>query len=336
MAALSPVCVTGASGFIASHIVRILLEKGYTVHGTVRDAASEAKTKHLMALPGASERLKLFSADLTGGTAQWTTAMAGCETVFHTATAVNFSTKDGENDIYKPGVQGVRDVLNAVVENGNECKTFVLTSSMAAVAPQPEPEVKAEEHWSDADKQREKGNWYGCTKTSQEKLVHDEFIGPGKVKFRFVAICPTMVFGPMIQPTVNDTMGFLLNWAKNGKGGGKAGNDSMSFVDVRDCALMHVQGMEKADAAGRYMCLYGDAVEGKENAWASLHWNDIFALLKELHPAMPDVPPCDGERVRPTCFDLRKMSTLVDVKDMRDTRSVFTDALASLKAGGHL
>ena len=31
------VCVTGAGGFIASWIVKLLLEKGYTVHGTVRN-----------------------------------------------------------------------------------------------------------------------------------------------------------------------------------------------------------------------------------------------------------------------------------------------------------
>ena len=31
------VCVTGASGFIASWLVKLLLEKGYTVKGTIRN-----------------------------------------------------------------------------------------------------------------------------------------------------------------------------------------------------------------------------------------------------------------------------------------------------------
>ena len=58
------VCVTGASGFISGHVVKQLLAKGYTVRGTVRDASNVEKTAHLMALPGAAERLQLFSASL--------------------------------------------------------------------------------------------------------------------------------------------------------------------------------------------------------------------------------------------------------------------------------
>mmetsp|Transcript_8698 Transcript_8698/g.12684 ORF Transcript_8698/g.12684 Transcript_8698/m.12684 type:complete len:141 (+) Transcript_8698:141-563(+) len=85
--ALAPgakVCVTGASGFIASHIVKQLLEKGYTVHGTVRDASNAAKTAHLTGLPGASERLKLFSAGLLDQGA-YKEAISGCCGVFHVA-----------------------------------------------------------------------------------------------------------------------------------------------------------------------------------------------------------------------------------------------------------
>ncbi|CAE8643875.1 unnamed protein product, partial [Polarella glacialis] len=46
------------SGFIASHIVRVGLERGYRVHGTVRDAKSAESTAHLRSLPGAAERLR--------------------------------------------------------------------------------------------------------------------------------------------------------------------------------------------------------------------------------------------------------------------------------------
>ena len=57
-----PVCVTGASGFIAAHIVRQLLEQGYSVRGTVRK--SPKNYPFLLGLPGASERLELVEADL--------------------------------------------------------------------------------------------------------------------------------------------------------------------------------------------------------------------------------------------------------------------------------
>lgn len=70
------VLVTGASGYIASHIVQQvalltflifwhtqLLQAGYLVRGTVRDTTNEAKVKHLKDLEG-SERLELVNADL--------------------------------------------------------------------------------------------------------------------------------------------------------------------------------------------------------------------------------------------------------------------------------
>jgi len=69
----------------------------------------------------------------------------------------------------------------------------------------------------------------------------------------------------------------------------KAKNDSMSWIDVRDCAALHIAAMENPNATGRYI-----------NVVESLHWNDNFRLLKKLYPAMAKVEDCDGEPVTPT------------------------------------
>ena len=62
----SIVVVTGASGFVGSYIVRELLQLGYRVRATVRNAKDERKTKFLRDLvPDAKHPLELFSADLT-------------------------------------------------------------------------------------------------------------------------------------------------------------------------------------------------------------------------------------------------------------------------------
>ncbi|KAF8776019.1 hypothetical protein HU200_003965 [Digitaria exilis] len=58
------VCVTGASGYIASWIVKLLLARGYTVRATVRNIADPKKTLHLRALDGAKDRLQFFQASL--------------------------------------------------------------------------------------------------------------------------------------------------------------------------------------------------------------------------------------------------------------------------------
>ena len=63
-------------------------------------------------------------------------------------------------------------------------------------------------------------------------------------RVRISSICPTMVLSPMLQADVNMTMGVFRNWLKNGVPRGKCRNDSMSFVDVRDCAAQHLATME--------------------------------------------------------------------------------------------
>ena len=62
---ISEVLVTGASGYIATHIVRILLEEGYRVRGTVRSLANEVKVNPLRELSEkAKHPLELVEANL--------------------------------------------------------------------------------------------------------------------------------------------------------------------------------------------------------------------------------------------------------------------------------
>lgn len=63
---LTVVVVTGASGYIATHVVKQLQEGGYRVRGTVRSLQDENKVKHLQDLcPDAAHKLELVEADLT-------------------------------------------------------------------------------------------------------------------------------------------------------------------------------------------------------------------------------------------------------------------------------
>ncbi|GLT53967.1 hypothetical protein SLA2020_272010 [Shorea laevis] len=80
------VCVTGAGGFIASWIVKLLLEKGYTVKGTLRNP-DDPKNAHLKELEGAKERLTLWKTDLLDYESL-KAAIDGCDGVIHTASPV--------------------------------------------------------------------------------------------------------------------------------------------------------------------------------------------------------------------------------------------------------
>ena len=91
-----PVCVTGASGFIASHIIAKLLAKGYKVRGTVRK--SPGNHAFLRNLPGAPERLELVEADLVSPET-FLPAIEGCEYVMHTASPYVINVKNPEKDL---------------------------------------------------------------------------------------------------------------------------------------------------------------------------------------------------------------------------------------------
>ena len=138
-----PVCVTGAGGFIASHTVSQLLSKGYTVHGTVRDPQS-AKNAHLLSLPHAAERLKLFAADLSDPRA-FDAPIAGCTAVIHMATAVLLGgADDGKKQIFDPGMQGLRSVL----DSAEKAATVPPAQFGTPSPPEPQHAIRSSRVWS--------------------------------------------------------------------------------------------------------------------------------------------------------------------------------------------
>ncbi|TXI81463.1 MAG: NAD-dependent epimerase/dehydratase family protein, partial [Cupriavidus sp.] len=129
----APVLVTGASGYIASWIVKYLLEAGHTVHGAVRDPGKKTGLEHLQKLsqehPG---RLKLFKADLLAPRS-YDTAMEGCEVVMHTASPFVISGfRDANEALVRPALEGTRNVLESANRIGS-VKRVVLTSSVVAI-----------------------------------------------------------------------------------------------------------------------------------------------------------------------------------------------------------
>ncbi|XP_056170516.1 phenylacetaldehyde reductase-like [Syzygium oleosum] len=93
--------VTGGTGYIASWLVKSLLQCGYAVKATVRDPNDPKKTQHLRALEGAKGRLHLCKANLQEE-GSFDSAINGCEAVFHTASPVLFSASDPQVFVILP------------------------------------------------------------------------------------------------------------------------------------------------------------------------------------------------------------------------------------------
>ena len=104
------VLVTGASGFIGSHIVANLLASGKSVRASVRDLDDPEKVDHLKALPVADGgSLELVKMDLFD-VAAVKSAVAGCSDVIHAAAALHVGNMDKQKDVVDPSLIGTQNI----------------------------------------------------------------------------------------------------------------------------------------------------------------------------------------------------------------------------------
>lgn len=249
------VLVTGVSGYIASWVVKHLLDRGYTVHGTVRSVKDQKKVAHLLALAeNTSGTLKLFEADLLvpGSFAK---AMEGCEYVIHTASPFFVTgVKDPMTQLIKPAKDGTQNVLDTASQNSS-VKRIVLTSSVAAimgdaVEGQALPSnIFTDSHWNTSSTVSHKP--YAFSKTVAEKTAWK--LAEAQTQWDLVTVNPGFVFGPSLSNRSDSTsVEFVMDLA-NGKYLFGLPEMYSSIVDVRDVSLLHVLAMETPEASGRYI-----------------------------------------------------------------------------------
>ncbi|WJX87941.1 Coumarine and phenylpropanoid biosynthesis [Trifolium repens] len=290
------VCVTGAAGFIASWIVKFLLQRGYTVRGTVRDPSNPKKVDHLLNLDGAKERLQLFKADLLEE-GSFDSIVEGCDGVFHTASPVRFVVNDPQAEVIDPALKGTLNVLKSCAKSSS-VKRVILTSSVSAVVfnTKPKnPEVVVDETWfSDPDFCRELKVWYTLSKTLAEAAAW-KFANENNIDM--VVINPTMVVGSLLQPEVNESVETILKLIN----GIPFPNKAFGWVDVKDVAHAHVNAYEIASASGRY-CLADRVV----------HYSEIARILRDLYPTLQISDKCedDGSYMLPYQISKEKAKSL--------------------------
>ncbi|KAI4302512.1 hypothetical protein MLD38_038247 [Melastoma candidum] len=285
------VCVTGASGYIASWLVKLLLQRGYSVRATVRNPDDPRKTAHLMALDGARERLRLFKAELLEEGA-FDSAVAGCDGVFHTASPVFFTAADPKTELIDPAVEGTLNVLRSC-SKAPSIKRIVLTSSIAAVSFNGKPltsDVLVDETWfSDPKFCEETKIWYILSKTLAERAAW-EFAEENRLNM--VTINPGLVIGPLLQPTVNATAEIIFNLVNGAK---TFPNTCYRFVDVRDVANAHILAYENPSASGRY-CLAGRA----------MHIQDVVKVLHDFFPTLNLPDKCEDDKSLAQTYQVSK------------------------------
>ena len=310
-----PLSIVGASGFVGSHIVKAALDRGYSVHGVMRNKDAPDKAPYLMALPGASERLTLFSGDMANE-GDFDAPLAGADCVFIACLIPTYAgptgkparemeDEQGYREIILPTVNGCLNIMRAAARQ--EVGNVVICSSTSSTNPVPSVPIKNEvDHWSDEEEQCRAKKYTSATKTVMEKAAI-EFAD--KHAMRLSIILPTGMFGPVILPSHmnNSPHAWLKSLIDGGAGRHtETPNDSSSMVHLHDLAALFLATFENPEAFGRYFGVY--------ESW---HWQDIYAELKKNLPDMNMPTPLKETPLPATGFNFTRRDSLgVHLRDI--------------------
>jgi dihydroflavonol-4-reductase len=222
--------VTGAAGFLGSHVTRQLVASGETVRVLLRASSSN---RAIADLP-----LEYVTGDLRD-TASLERAVDGVQRIFHVAADYRLWARKNR-EIYDSNVGGTKNILEAAKRAGVE--KFIYTSTVATIA------VDRSELSTEATDARleEMVGHYKRSKWHAEEEVRSA----ARAGFPAVIAMPTTPVGPWDwkpTPTGKIILDFL-----NGKMPGYV-ETGLNFVGVEDCAAGHLLVAEKGKIGERYL-----------------------------------------------------------------------------------
>lgn len=249
------VLVTGATGFIGSHVARLLVEQGNRVRALIRCTSRIDRLKSLNCEP--------VLGDLTAPESL-RAAVRGCEALFHVAADYRLWARDPQ-ELYRTNVEGTRNLLCAAQEEG--IRKIVYTSSVGVLG------IPLDGSPGNEETPVSLNDMVGHYKRSKflaeeevRRLVREEGlpvvivnpstpVGEGDIK-------PTPT-GKMIVDFLNRRMpAYVLT--------------GLNLIDVRDVAQGHLLALERGTPGERY--ILGNA---------NLTLRDILALLGEITGLKP-------------------------------------------------
>ena len=312
------ITVIGCSGFVGSHVAAAALKQNYSVVGTMRDINS-ANAEHLRAqfssITPEPDSFTLMSASAFN-TDSLSTAMDGSDGVIVCA-----GSPENKPETIELMTALANNVCDIALEK-NIGKVVFTSSTGSTNPPEGEPELKNEiDHWSDDELQYEQKKYAAVGKTRLDKIVLEK-MQSSNGKLLTATINPSMIGGPSYlgQPsTIHQFLAAVI--------GGKymkdsIPNDSMSLIDARDLAALHLAALDNPQASGRYF--------GIKNSW---HWRDILSEIERQHPGYQKPAIDSNEEIKtPTQFDLSRQKTLG--VDLRELPEIIADSLEAAKTFG--
>ena len=262
---MEKVLVTGATGFIGLHCIKQLLDRGYSVNGTLRSQDRQAEVLDSLERNNTPTRhLSLFEVDLNRDSG-WDSAIRDCNYVLHVASPFVLTDED-EDFFVKPAVEGVQRALK--FSKKHNVKKVILTSSFAAIHEtlNDRQESFDEEDWSNPNKPGI--SFYAKSKTMAE-LAAWEFMEMENPDFSLAVINPVLVMGPSLTKDIGTSNSLVKNMI-NGSVPGTP-KIHIGIVDVRDVASAHILAMESSSADGERI------IVSEKELWV----HEVAAILRD-------------------------------------------------------
>lgn len=241
--------VTGANGFVGSHVVKALLGRGYAVRAMVRP------TSDLRSLAGLD--IELVHGDILEPESL-EAAMSGCELVFHVAGVYSY-WKQQPTQLIGEAKEGMQFILQAAKNAG--VKRVLVTSSSVTLGTTNQKQILDEANPGSLEGEPA----YVLAKKAQADVAKEWASGNG---LDIVVLHPTVVVGDHdygLTESNHHIIGYLHDPFKTSWIGG------CNIVSVQDVAMGHVLAAEKGRPGENYIL-------GGEN----LEWQALHQLISSL------------------------------------------------------
>jgi dihydroflavonol-4-reductase len=223
--------ITGATGFLGSHVARVLAEQGAHLRLLVRTSSDLRNVADLQA-----ERVEGDLRDVKS----FENALAGCDALFHVAADYRLWVRDPEQ-MYRSNVEGTRSLIEAAHRQG--VRRIVYTSSVATMG------FGSNGTLADESSPVSLADMIGPYKRSKfmaEQVAFDA----AKSGVDVVVVNPTTPIGERdLKPT--PTGRIVVDFLK--KKFSAYVDTGLNLVDATECARGHVQALEKGRAGERYI-----------------------------------------------------------------------------------
>ncbi|GKT50488.1 aldehyde reductase 2 [Colletotrichum spaethianum] len=288
----SIVVVTGANGYIASHIADQFIKKGYVVRGTVRNPTKSAwLVPHFEKAYGRGKFELHIVPDMQADDA-YDEAIKGAAAFVHTATIIDFNGDPAE--VIGGAVKCGMVAIEAAYKEPN-MKRFILTSSASTLMPLKKENffalkgqtVDVDTYGHDAKELawapppwgiEHGGAIYGASKMEQEQAIW-KYYEENKMRRPEIvvnSIVPDFNFGRSIDPVNtggSSSFGFIVELFK-GKTLPELWHLPHYFVDVEDDAALHVAAAILADVKGERIFAFAHP----------MNWDMVLSILRRQNP----------------------------------------------------